>query len=717
MIVDLAAAPFQTSVLAASALLMAWIGLLATLRRGHFLTTLLFSVSFLSLAGVEAGAIGLLQADTPATARSWATYLAGVSALTSWLWLTMSVVLARPDPWVQIRNAGAYLALALAGCVGMFLVSNTTLIVREVTGTGGDAVVVLAGMGKVYLMYLVVVMVAVLMNLERMLRTAPASAQKRLRSMFLAVLIGILSQLLVVSAGLLYGGVRVSWLAAGALPLFAMGVVASLALARRRLSDMSVPLARPVIYYSSVSLTLAGAFLLTMAVLSKLLPILTPEWKRWVSVVFYLLVGGGGLVLAISPRVSRAIRRFIDRNFYANRYDYRREWERVTNALTPTASVHDLAHQADLLLCAVFEAERTALYLRDERSPGFQRLSGPLTMPESVADANPLVRELRRTRMPVVFDDLVRDLERIPIAVENRPAIHALRAAVCAPLAVGDEVLGMVWLAEKRTDESYSLEDVEFLGSVARHIAAALWFARQAERLAESRQLESLGRLSTFVLHDIKNQVSGLSLVVENARRHMGNPQFQREALQVIERAVGSLQALMVQVASVARAPEVLKDACALEELLDEGLAAAGLSRGDRDGLRVTVESPRATVKVDRRHMVRVLTNLLVNAREALPAGRGEITVRSTVTGNGPAGGDVTLVVEDNGRGMSEEFIRSGLFRPFSTTKPGGLGVGLAQVKGIVDGHGGTISVASRPGEGTAFTVRLPGAAVAEAAS
>ena len=145
---------------------------------------------------------------------------------------------------------------------------------------------------------------------------------------------------------------------------------------------------------------------------------------------------------------------------------------------------------------------------------------------------------------------------------------------------------------------------------------------------------------------------------------------------------------------------------------MSEGLAAAGLQPGDRDGLRVTVDSPATVVRVDRRHMVRVITNLLVNAREALPAGRGEITVRSEVSSSNRSAGDLTLTVKDNGRGMSEEFVRSGLYRPFSTTKPGGLGVGLAQVKGIIDGHGGTISVSSRPGEGTTFVVRLPGVAV-----
>ena len=706
--------PIQISLVTACALLMAWIGVLAALRRGPLLTTVLFSAAFLSMAAVEAGVIGLLHADTPGGGRMWATYLAGVSALASWLWLSMSVVLARPDPWAQIRSAGAYLTLALAGCLVMFRVSDSPFIVKEVQGLGPAAVIVLAGMGKVYLMYLVVVMVAVLMNLERMLRTSPASAQKRLRPMFLAFLFAILTQLLVVSGGLLYGGVRASWMAACAVPMFGAGVVTALSLARRRLSDMSVPLARPVIYYSSVSLTLAGAFLLTMAVLSKVLPVLTPEWKRLVSVVFYLLVGGGGLVLALSPRVARSVKRFVDRNFYANRYDYRREWERVTNAITPTASLEEMCRQIEQLLCGVFEAERVAIYVADERQGGFRRVHGPAGMPALIAADNPLPVAFQSSRAPLLLEELASDLDLLPIAVENRVAIQALHAAVCGPLAVGDRVIGLLWLSAKRTDEDYSLEDLEFLGAVSRQLAAALAFAQQAESLAETRQLESLHRLSSFVLHDIKNQVSGLSLVVDNARRHLASPEFQREAMGVVERAVQSLKSLMGQVASVGRPPEIHAETVEAPALVDDALAGAGLTRGGDHGIEVAVDCPPLELKVDRDHLKRVLTNLLVNAREALPAGRGEIRVAVRANGNG-APGDVTIDVSDNGRGMSEEFVRNGLFRPFATTKPEGLGVGLAQVRSIIEAHGGSITVESRLGEGTRFRVRLPGAAASPA--
>jgi putative PEP-CTERM system histidine kinase len=707
-VVDLSASPITLSLVLASALLAGVIGLLASLRRGHWLTTLLFSAGFLTMAAFQAGTLGILQAPSEGAARGWAVYLARSSALASWLWLCLSVVLGRTDPWIQLRNAAAFLAVGLAGCVGMSVAAGSVHVVRGVEGSGGGAVIVLGTMGKIYLTYLVVVLVAVLMNLERMVRTATASGQRRLRPMFLAFLVGILSNLLVISAGLLYNGLRVSWLAAAAAPMFVSGLVTALALARRRLSDLSVPMARPVIYYSSVSLTLAGAFLLTMAVLSRVLPVLSPEWKRAASVAFYVIVGGGGLLLTFSPRANRWVKRFVDRNFYANRYDYRREWERVSNAITPTARPEDIAKQIETLARVVFDAERVAVYLREGPSGGFRRLLGPAGMPMTLAHDNPIVKHVEREPTPIALREVARDLDLVPIGAENRVAIQALQAAVVAPLTIGDQVSGLLWLSEKRSDEDYSTEDVEFLAVMARQLGAALGFAQQGIQLAEARQGESLNRLSTHVLHDIKNHVSGLSLVVDNARKHLANPEFQRDALAVVERTVTNLRELMSQVASVARAPEVKPVVCTVPDLIEEAAAAAGLTLAEQDGVvfRTWCEVDEPMV-LDRGQMLRVISNLLTNAREAVE-GAGEIVVSATRV-EGPAGRPfLSLTVRDTGRGMTEDFVRTSLFKPFATTKPSGLGIGLVQCKSIVEAHGGTIEVASVPGQGTTFTVVVP---------
>lgn len=702
------ASPIQAAVVTASAMLLAAIGLIVTLRRGHWLTTLLFSSAFLSLAGTQAGTLGRVHADSAESARAWATYLARVTALASWLWLTLSVVLGRPEPRQHLRNAGAYLALALLGCAAWFWTAPTAAFVERVRGTGPAAIVHFGPLGKLYLMYLVVAMVATLMNLESMLRSASASGQQRLRPLFLSILCAVLAELLVVSAGLLHGGLQVSWMVTAAPVLFVSGAAAAFALARRRLSDMNVPVARPVIYYSSVSLTLAGIFLLCMAVLSRLLPAFSEPSKEVITLAFLVFVAGGALALMLSPRTNRSIRRFVDRNFYANRYDYRREWERVSQALQPAARPEEMARQIEALVRTVFDADQVALHVRDERAGPLRRLAGPPGVPAEIAADHPLVRHLAERQMPVVFHDLEDDLDLIPIVVESRPTVEAMGAVLCSPLLAGNDLVGLLWMSRKRADEDYSMEDVEFLGAMSRQLAAALWFARLAEQLAESRQLESLNRLSSFVLHDIKNQVSGLSLVVENARRHLGNPEFQKDAMGVVERTVASLRELMNQVSGVARPPVLSPEPSLLRPLVDEALAAAGLAPHAAPGLTVSVNVREdGHVMLDPRQMSRVLVNLLTNAREAVGPG-GCIEVEASLE-RCAEGLCTVLRVHDDGRGMSEEFLRTRLFRPFSTTKSNGLGVGLAQCRSIVDAHGGTIDVVSRRGEGTTFTVRIPG--------
>lgn len=704
------ASPIQAAVVTASALLLAAIGLFGLLRRGQWLTTLLFASAFLSLAAFQLGTLGMVNAADVAHARVWATYLARISALVSWLWLALSVVLGRPEPRLQLSSAGAYLALSLLLCIVLAATAATPFAVRGVVGHGPDGVVIFGPLGKVYLMYLVVAMVGVLMNLESMLRVAPASGQKRLRALFLAILVPILTELLVVSAGLLYGGLRVSWMVGVAPVLFVMGTVAALALARRRLSDMDVPVARPVIYYSSVSLTLAGAFMLGVLVLSRLVPALSQEWKYGVTLAFVLFVGGGGLLLMLSPATSRAIRRFIDRNFYANRYDYRREWERVTSSLVPTARPEEIARQIEALARGVFEADRIALHLRDDDG-SFRLLHGPEGAAPRMPAAHPLVTHLARRQLPLVFHDIERDLDLLPVVVESQPTIDALHAAVCAPLAVGDQVVGLLWLSAKRVDEDWSYEDVEFLAAMSRQLASALWFSRQTELLVEARQLESLHRLSSFVLHDIKNQVSGLSLVVENARRHLGNPEFQRDAMAVVERTVASLRELMNQVSGVGRTLDMRPESCSPRDVVEDALAAAGLVRGEAGGLRVSADvHGTGEIIADRHLLTRVVVNLLTNAREAID-GRGRIDVEARVRPDGAGGPRFELSVTDDGRGMSEEFIRTRLFRPFSSTKKNGLGIGLTQCRTIVEAHGGHIDVGSRPGAGTTFTLSLPATA------
>jgi putative PEP-CTERM system histidine kinase len=714
---DLWSPALQQAAVSASAMLLAAIGLIALLQRGHWLVTLLFSASFLSLAALQAGVLGLLRASTPAGAHVWAEYLARVSALTSWLWLSLSVLLGRPEPRRQLAESGAPLSLSLAAGVLLFALARSPLMLEQVQVGAAGITIVLGPLGQAYLGYLAVTMLFVLLNLEGMLRAAPASSQRRLGGLFVSILVAVLTELLVVSAGVLSARVHGAWLAAGAPILFVSGSTAALALARRRLRDMSVPIGRPVVYYSSVSVTLAIAFLVLTFAVSRMLPALSTEFRAWAMVGFLLFVAGGALLLMTRPGTARAIRRFVDRNFYAYRYDYRREWGRVSRALSPSASPEDVCRQIETLAREIFEAEHIAVYFREDAAGAFRLLHGPTGSPTTLEATHPVVRWLERERWPVLFTDRGLDPELAQGLEASKLLRTSLGAEVCAPLALEEPLIALLWLSPKRGDEAWADEDLEFLAAMSRQLASALWFSRQAERMAEARQLESLQRLSSFVLHDMKNHVSGLALVVDNARRHLGNPEFQRDAMAVVERTVRSLRELMSQVSGVSSPPAPQPAPCALKELVQDALTESGLALEPPPGVRVNITVPDgAEAVLDRRQIGRVLVNLLVNAREAL-GGPGTIGVRAISVSGADGAREAVIEVSDTGRGMSEEFMRTRLFKPFSTTKKGGLGVGLAQSRGIVEAHGGTIDARSRPGEGTVFTLRVPPGALPSGAT
>jgi len=698
----------QQAATSASAMLLTAIGLIALLQRGQWLITLLFSSAFLALGALQAGVLGLLRSTTPGGAHVWADYLARVSALSSWLWLALSVLLGRPEPRRQLREAGAPLALSLVSCVLLFVLARSSMVLSAVAVTPDGVVVQLGPLGKAYLGYLAVTMLLVLLNMEGMLRAAPASSQRRLGGLFLSILVAVLTELLVVSAGVLQGRVHAAWLAAASPLLFVSGSSAALALARRRLRDMSVPVGRPVVYYSSVSITLAVAFLVATFAVSRLLPEMSAAIRAWVLAGFLVFVAGGAVLLMVQPSTGRAIRRFVDRNFYAYRYDYRREWGRVSRALSPSSSPEEVCRQIETLTRDVFNADHIAVHFREDPAGAFRLLHGPPGSPTTLEATHPIVRWFERERWPVLFSARGLDPELSQGVEASKLLRISLGAAVCAPLAVEEPVVALLWLSDKRGDEAWADEDLEFLAAMSRQLASALWFSRQAERIAEARQLESLQRLSSFVLHDMKNHVSGLSLVVDNARRHMTNPEFQRDAMAVVERTVRSLRELMSQVSGVSSPPAPQLAPCLLRDLVGDALVESGLALGTGPGLEVEVTVPEgAQAVLDRVQIGRVLVNLLVNAREAL-GGSGRIGVRAISVTGADGSREAVIEVSDSGRGMSEEFIRTKLFKPFSTTKKGGLGVGLAQCRGIVEAHGGTIDARSRPGEGTMFTVRVP---------
>lgn len=215
--------------------------------------------------------------------------------------------------------------------------------------------------------------------------------------------------------------------------------------------------------------------------------------------------------------------------------------------------------------------------------------------------------------------------------------------------------------------------------------------------LAEAAQFDEFHRRIAFVMHDIKNLASQLGLLARNAERHAENPAFRADMLLTLRNSTDKLNGL------VARLSRYRPGSVAPQVPTESNSIARSVVRQFQQRHPVNlIEHGTCEVLASAEQLEQVLLHLVQNALDASPGG---VPVVVTV------GSDQThgrLEVIDSGPGMSPDFVRSRLFRPFDSTKSGGFGIGAYEARELVRAMGGTLEVDSREGLGTRFTVILP---------
>jgi len=265
------------------------------------------------------------------------------------------------------------------------------------------------------------------------------------------------------------------------------------------------------------------------------------------------------------------------------------------------------------------------------------------------------------------------------------------------PLFFQDELEGVLLLARTDLKRSVNWEDRDLLKTAGRQAAALLAQQRASAALVEARQFEAFNRLSAYVIHDLKNILAQQSLIVSNAQKHKHNPAFVDDMIGTVENSVRRMQRLMEQMRSGLRSGD------AGDVNLGRLLAQVSEARAVSLPRPTLVIVDEATVNADRERLSTVFGHLLQNAQEATPDD-GQIEVRLSVES-----GFARISIRDSGCGMSAEFIRERLFKPFVSTKGlTGMGIGAFESREYARQLGGDISVVSAAGEGSIFTVLLP---------
>ena len=468
-------------------------------------------------------------------------------------------------------------------------------------------------------------------------------------------------------------------------------------LKRRIQTDLKLAISRQMVFHT-VSLLGTGVYLMLMAAAGYYIRLAGGDWGRALQTVF--LFGAILLfLLAVASGSARArLRVFLSKHFFRYHYDYREEWLRFTSMLTegdPGSQLHERILRA---VARLVDSPGAALWLRQDHGPYRRAATWNLGRLEGeVAADDPFARFMEQRNWVLDLAEcraqpgLMADAE-LPAWLSASPD-----AWLAVPLLWHERMLGFMILSPSLGKVAFNWEVSDLLKTAARQAAAHLAQSQAAEALTVARQFESFNRASAFVVHDIKNLVAQLSLLLSNAAKHKHKPEFQEDMLATIESSVARMNRMLAKLSETPDAGTASR--VDLADMLADVIRSKN-AFSLKPGLEIV--APDLGVRGDRERLVRVVGHIVQNAIEATPyTGRVDVKLERLDEW-------AVITVTDTGAGMDETFIRERLFRPFASTKGTGMGIGAYESRAYLQELGGGIQVASQPGRGTVFTLRLP---------
>jgi putative PEP-CTERM system histidine kinase len=694
-----------TTVLALGAgMFSAAVAAAAACRKQRSVASWCFSLGMLIFA-LESlfGAIGN-DSLVPQKAAFWETLSLIVKSFFPGVWLIFSLTYSRANyrdflvrsRWLVI---GAFLIplLSLAALYSSFF----HVVVYDPPAYGWE--LRFNETAKILNVLILISTVLILANIERTFRAAVGTMRWRIK--FLVLGLGVIfgASIYTRSQALLFSDYSPSQLAIETAALLIGCMLIAVAYVRSGLGEIDVYPSRSVLH-TSVTVLLTGVYLFVIGVLAQVIAHFGGAASFPIA-AFVVLLGMAMLaVLLLSDRARQSVQLFVSRHFKRPQYDFRQIWARFTRSLSVALDEAALSTIASRLISETFDALSVSTWLFDQQRGRLVRKSSTSDQDHAHGEMNASIpaqldsAELIKLSRPF---DLRRAKEKWArdLMEKSGGQFRTGGSPVCVPLVGGEHCLGAIVLADRVRGLGYSPEEMDLLQCIGDQVAVSLLKLQLTEEIMERKEREAFQTMSAFLIHDLKNAASTLGLMLENLPAHFDNPAFREDAFRGIGSAASRINQLISRMNAL-RHELCLKPAeLDLNLVITETLANLNGTLGTK---LVTNFDQVPRILADREQLQSVFTNLVLNARDAVGA-NGRITVETARQGEW-----VALSVSDNGCGMTEQFIKNSLFRPFRSTKKEGLGIGMFQSKTIVEAHRGKIHVESELGVGTKFRVILP---------
>lgn len=624
----------------------------------------------------------------------WCVFtLLALSGHAGWVWAAQSADILRYLCW------GVFMAFFLRADrkLGTYAGWGTVL-----AGLLGVPVLLVLGhfligpLANIFVMALLAL--ATLIAVEQIFRNLPEGALWSTKPVCLGLAGISVFDLYLFSQAALFRGLDPEVVSVRPLVHAAMVPLLLLASARHRNWVSQLQVSRKVVFHSA-TLVLVGLYLLFIAAVGYYVRFFGGEWggALQVGLIFVALVLA--LVVALSGALRAKLRVLLGKHFFRYRFDYREEWLKFTATLSSGERPSQAGQSVVRGLADMLESPAGALWMLRPGDEQYRQVArwNMAAVQDAEERQGPLAAFLHTTGWVVNLQEFRASPQRyLPLQLPAWLACDP-RAWLVVPLWQGHGLLGFVVLAHPRTPLDVNWEVNDLLKTAGRQAASFLAQIQATESLLEARKFEAFSRMSAFVVHDLKNIVTQLSLMVKNAKRLQGNPEFQADMLMTVENSLERMRQLMLQ----------------LRESADPGNASAGVNLGrvaerlasDARGRGRTLHlelSPQVFTRGQTERVERIIGHLVHNAFDATDA-QGRVWLKIDRFAS-----HARVEVGDNGQGMTEEFVQTRLFRPFQTTKAAGMGIGTYESFQYVQELGGKLSVDSQVGKGTVVRLLLP---------
>lgn len=457
---------------------------------------------------------------------------------------------------------------------------------------------------------------------------------------------------------------------------------------------------RKVVFHTTVLLG-SGLYLILMSLAGFYIRDYGGNWGGIAQIIFIFLAVLLLLILFVSGKARAIAKVYFNKHFFHYRYDYRDEWIKLSKTIAQLDSINELSGFIIKTLSDLADSSGGGLWLKNEQGDFYLAEESNLGFypPQLVKADQSLIQFMLKKQWIIDFVEFSNYPKAYNEVDLSQWQAEQNNISLIIPLFRQNDLVAFVALTKAKVHRQLIWEDHDLLKTVGMQLTNALALSHASDALSRSRQFEAYNRLSAYLVHDLKNLVAQISLIVKNAEKHKYNPEFIDDSIETLKNVVSKIEHLLNQL----KKGQVKTDNKIIVNLAEVIKDVAIQQAGNKPALQLTSNQDKIEVLGEKEKITAILGHLVQNAQEAT-AENGIVSLELSKNEN-----QAIIKVIDNGSGMDNKFIAERLFKPFDTTKGNaGMGIGVYEAHDYIVKQSGSCDVESKLGVGTTFTIKLP---------